>query len=304
MLTPREFFTSEQMVGVYAQARHPLLHRYWLEELVETFSPVAPTMTTVEGAVGVGKTTYATMVMLRLLYELAECASPQATLGIAGNAPLHVAVISSVRRDALGPIRRALELSPYFEKLGHSARDRDRIKLPQNVNIISGESDASVIGLNLVGLVVDDVNHMMGAGPDSVVSMVRRLWARGRRRPDLVTAIGEIERGRRALTLPRAVIVGVPVPGGGPLRALRKALPGQRELSGLSPWVVNSKMFNPQKFDVLVSREGQHRVFPPGAAVPVPGVDDQLIQVPLDYLPEFQQDTAGAVRDIAGIGVW
>jgi len=185
MMTPRQFFENQAMVGHLATELRP----QHLDALDGIFSPVSPVLATINGAPATGKTLLLVASTLRLVYEFLQFpTSPHYALGLPDNTPVHVLVSASVM-DCMRPL---LEEIPFFRSKcsTRGTRNQCRIRFPLGLSAMVMNDGSSGIGLNIIGMALDDVD--LNLDMTWLGSHVMRVRARMRQTPDLIQAIGSL----------------------------------------------------------------------------------------------------------------
>lgn len=189
MMPPRPFFECRLMVGHLVDSLRPLG-----DVLDDLFSPVTPVLTTIDGRRASGKTILSTAAVLRLVYEVTQFpTSPQEALGLPAGAPLALLVSDNVLAGVEGIVRRAAFFKDRYSVRGTTLR------FPGGLDVFredfQGRGHGQSLGLNPVGLVIDDVDNIDGGvNLTWLGSYISRIRSR-RGEPDLIQAVGSLSKG-------------------------------------------------------------------------------------------------------------
>jgi len=274
------------------------------------------------GGIGVGKTFTATVCIMRVLYELLCLKNPQTTLGLSPGSPLYIAPISKTkelaRRVAFGQIAGKLNLSPFFR--GKFIETKEEVRFPdKGIYIIGGTSNnAHILGMDVIAGLVDEGNFM-GRGKMSTMSddeaydkaeviyngLVSRIQSRFSKHGvrGFVFLVSS-KRGAEDFTERR-------------IRAAQESLSKPPKTEGeietymqslgvfvrdYSAWDVAPDSYADQKWHTLAfnPETGRSRVIDKDAKL-TRGEDG--IDFPNDFLPDFERDPIGSLRDKAGVSV-
>lgn len=153
------------------------LYPYWKRKLIQHSMSGSPEII-LTGSIGTGKSTAAYVYFIRKLYELSCYDNPQSLFGLSERSHIFFVYLSITHRHALlsgfGEIRDMIDTIPYFEK--NFKRD-DKIdsvlRFPNNISIIPGTDNLSVISLNLFGCIQDEADFKR-KGPSGKVGDVER----------------------------------------------------------------------------------------------------------------------------------
>lgn len=276
------------------------------------------------GGIGVGKTFTATVCIMRVLYELLCLRDPQVTLGLSPGSPLYIAPISRTkelaRRVAFGQIAGKLNLSPFFR--GKFIETKEEIRFPgKGIFIIGGTSNNNhILGMDVIAGMVDEGNFM-GKGKMTTMSddeaydkaeiiyngLVARIQSRFSRHgvKGFVFLVSS-KRGAEDFTERR-------------IKAAQEAgdkVPDSEDAEGMeaytqslgvfvrdySAWDVAPGAYADQKWYTLAynPETGRSRIAPHKSELKR---GEEAIDFPNDFLPDFQRDPIGSLRDKAGVSV-
>jgi len=267
------------------------------------------------GALGVGKTYIATTALSYVLYQMSCLKDPQRAYGIAPGSHIYMAMLSVTERVA-----RRVPINELLGKITHSRYFKEKfpskaapslleIRFPNQIMIVAGSTGSSaMIGLNVFSGFIDEVSFL-GTAKD--VDRMGRL---------IVTDRGEViyksivrrmkSRFQKIGRLPGLMILASSKER--PTAFIEKRIEQAREekdphffVRDRATWQVKpAGDFTDETFKVAVGNEKHHSRILDGSR------DDeekkyldlglQVIEVPLEYKPDFERDLEGSLRDIAG----
>jgi len=305
----REWLSNDYFLGSLSRKIYPKLK----DDLVELFEGdyFLGIMT---GAIGTGKSTWGSIVLIRLLYELSCLNNPQASLSLTEDSVISLINISVTvklaKKVIFGPIVNILKESPYFKEQFPGHVTGSEIRFPNNIWLAPAtSSDTSVLGLNVYGGIVDEGNfievvskqqyaalrktHKLYSHVDALFdAIVRRMKSRYMRKGGKVSGKLLILSSKKT----RNDFI---------YRLLREF----KDDEGIfcrdySLWDTKPQIFeDDDTFPVLVGNEiVQSRVIDEDTAKDFKDRTDVfVIRVPETLRRDFERDTDGALRDIAGI---
>lgn len=306
-----EFLDDPYYLGETTKTLYPRLRK----DLIDLFSGTPYREAIFSGSIGWGKTTGATIIVCRMLYELSCLRSPQLAFGLAPGSEMTIALISKnkglARKVLLRGVKARLMLSPYFKEQFEFKSLKWEIRFPHNIMIATaGVFSDQVLGLNVFGAVMDEVNFM-GSKMDSIAG----------KKLDLATSV-YTKLVRRIKS--RYMTAGGDLPG--MLAIVSSAgykgsfTDTRREEEKESPdvffrdyaiWNMKpSSTYSGERFHVLVgSGKINSRIVSKEEAEDfskkwLEEFDCKLIEVPIEYWEDFNgKDIEGAIRDLAGLSV-
>jgi hypothetical protein len=181
--SPKEFFTSEQLIGPSAKNLYPK----WLDELCIVCNPKNEiTEWIITGPIGGGKTTVAAHAIAYKLYYLSCLVNPQEYYGLM---PGHNIVIGlynifkyKVRSTSYHILEEIVTRSPYFQKIfKRNPKHTTTLEFPNNIGVMTGSNDLQILGENLFMLLLDEANFMK-RGNDPEESQAYKVYAAAIRR--------------------------------------------------------------------------------------------------------------------------
>lgn len=265
------------------------------------------------GAIGWGKTHFATIGLLRYVYELSCLRNPQASLGLSQDALIHFTVISAKKELAVKAIYekigQMLVLSPYFKREFRAEMTRDEIRFPKNIRIApAATTNNAVLGLNVIGGILDESAFFGGVTEKERQNMrrygyvdkaeviytllLRRMESRYRQRG------GKLPGTLFLVSSKRTVDDFIE-------RRIREARGDANVfLREYSQWDVRPDRYGAKHFWVLVGNEQLHSRILSDKDDPAQYRDlenVQLLDVPDEFKSSFEKDLENSIREIAGV---
>ena len=161
LISVEEWINSEYYCGTAAKELYPKLREDFIELMSGDYIEAIMT-----GAWGYGKTYYAALVVLRLVYELSVLRNPQKSLNLATGTTIYFICLSLTKmltkEVSFDDIRKILYSSEYFMREFKPVRDVfDKIEFPKNISItIKPCHDDSILGLAVLGILWDESNFL------------------------------------------------------------------------------------------------------------------------------------------------
>lgn len=274
-----------------------------LEELQAIFGPEYTTgqlanvsEALITGAIGIGKTTIASIVLSYLVCCTLCLKDPQGYYDLIKGSTIAFMMMSTKRTQALQVIfsdtKARIDNSKWFrERYPRDDNFKNILSWPQkNVVIIPGDSlETTFEGYNILGGVMDEIDsHKKTEAKDYAESGYSTISAR-------ITS----RFGKRGFL----VLIGqTKTEGGFAMRRMEefRARPHDRYACKMTIW----ESFGKAKFsgpvfyyDILRSKIVHADEFERAQMT----VSSQLIEVPIEYLDDFDKDPDKALRDLAGI---
>lgn len=164
-----KWITDPYYVGPDAENIYP----FWREEIIRIFnSPIKINQVVLTGAIGIGKTTAATLAIIRKIYELSCYEHIAALFNLFGVSRIAFAYLSVTREQAMNTgfslLLEWFDSIPYFkEKFKRKDKLDSMIIWPQERLLITFGSVANhFIGMNLFGSILDEANYFSGRKKD------------------------------------------------------------------------------------------------------------------------------------------
>jgi len=299
------FLLDPYYLGIVGKTLFPA----WLDDLIELFSGEYHEAI-IGGAIGTGKSTFAHVAVIRMLYEASCLANPQASYGIMDGTPICFANVGVSKTNAekvvYEGIASKLRLSEYFMNVYRPVNaSKKEILFLDNIQITPGSStESGIIGMNIFGGIMDESNFMddrakKGTKQNIALNMYAAIQRRMKSRfmqqgklPGILMLISS-KRTQDDFTEQR----------------IRGAI-GDKHVfvRDYSQWGTRKRsVFSPRSFKVLIGNDRlQSKIIKDDKEIEEiksKSYDDEvhIIDVPEDYRLDFENDLTGAIRDIAGI---
>jgi hypothetical protein len=302
----RQFISDPYYLGETCQDFYPELLPDMEELFAGGYSEVILT-----GSIGWGKTFFASIAVCRMLYEISCLRNPHRSFGIAAKTNLAVVALSISESLAIKVIfeniATKLTASPYFQEYYPYEDTKKEMRFPNNVWVAARAStDNSALGLNVFGAIIDEGNFMAPAKKGSGGSRFGKkdqaelLYDKLKRRMK--------SRFQRNGRLPGMMIVVSSKNTGEDFT--RKIVEDQKDdpdvfVRDYALWDVKSDRYSKKKFKVLVGNENvPSKILLPEEVIEIQDNLQEgmhIIDVPVDFRPDFENDIEGSIRDIAGV---
>lgn len=167
----RQWINSEY----YASRDIHNLYPFWKEKMIEIFErpdDEKVNQVILTGAIGIGKTTFAALLILRRLYELSCYENVRALFNLMGTSRIAFAYLSVTKTQAensgFSMLKDLIDETPYFKDNFPRRHGLDSmVVFPQeNLFVTFGSVLNHFIGLNLIGTVLDEANFFEGRQVD------------------------------------------------------------------------------------------------------------------------------------------
>lgn len=298
-----EFLENDYYLGkVYNNGKN--IYPYWRNFLHNFFhdNPDKAFEVALTGAIGVGKTTIASIALTYLIYKTLCLKDPQKFYGLSANSPIVFVVMNLTLELAYSGlyslIVEAIKLSPWFcERVDIRGKYEFSITFPKNVALMAGSQTTHTIGKNVLGAVLDEVNFSNApkGSKNSVMDMYRNIRRRLESR--------FLKQGRMPGILMMVSSKNTELDF---LEQYIQSIKHQK-----TTWVVDEPVYNikppetyvGEKFKVAVGDKTKESYL-------IKDTDDideilsrgyRIIEVPIEYRVAFEQDINDALKDIAGI---
>ena len=306
---PLTFLLDDYYLGDVGQGMWPTLRDDFVELFEGGYSTAILT-----GAIGVGKTFFATCGLAYILYQISCLAEPQRAYGMAPGTGLAIAVISATRdaarRVPLTELHNKLSMIPYFKEKCpfKTALTMYEIRFPtKKITVVAGSRSGSAIGTNVFGGFLDEMAFFGSKkGHDASGRVVEVDRAEG-----IVKAIVRRMKSRfqRSGRLPGVMFLASSKEK--PIAFIEHMVEEARQIQDPSvfirdhtTWDVQPKEnFSGEFFQIAVGNESVRSKMDPSQEDKewYEGAGLRIIDVPQEYKPDFESDLEGALRDIAGI---
>lgn len=271
------------------------------------------------GSIGWGKTTFLSIAICRMLYELSCLRNPQVAYQLSPGSELVIAVISKnlhlARTVMKSSVEDKLGLSPYFSENFKPRVGRDVTKFPSGIMFTIGSCNSErILGMNVIGGALDEANFMASKG-----EVIKSTGKKGKTVAQFDLAektYASICRRiksrflRAAPDLPGAMILASSAATIGSFtdRKLKASKDDPTVFSrDYATWEVKpASTFCGETFPVVVGSGAiRSKILDNETASRRQFFIDQgceVINVPVEYTEDFERDLENAIRDIAGIG--
>ena len=293
------FINDPQYVGsIYKDSVYP----YWVERLKQIYpnplySPYIEVCVT--GAIGIGKSTISILGSLYDLYRVTLLKDPHKKFKLIPTTPIVVTLITATM-DLAGAVLAdqlidVIGSSPYFRsKLLPGKGDRiDEDMFPHHVGIAYGSRMRHSLGKAVIGAIIDEANFQNAVADQAVQnynSIRRRMFSR------FMTKGGEVPC--------RMWVVSSRNEGTSFLESHIDAERGNPKVAIYEPsiWEVQAHkgIYSGATFPVFIGSDVEQ----PKIITSDKEMDDyqgRVIQVPVEYRKDFENNLPGALQDLAGV---
>ena len=318
----------------YFGPNRALIYPYWEKELRIVLSEDSEISEWVEtGPIGGGKTYAAVHAQIFKLVRLSCLRNPHRYYKLDSGVPIVFSLfnVTMHRADlsAFTQLKSIVNTAQYFRdnfpvdrrRVINDAADDDfkyAIKLPNNIKFILGSDPDSAISANVIGGILDEINyketksHKNTEGYTGSIAfqlyanVQKRITSRfekeGRKRPGILCNVSSrkstmdfLEEHIKKLELNDQVCRCDSVPhtcGGKPARITADAIYRMKP----------ADQFSKETFRVMIGTQFiDPKILQPGEA---PHEECYVEDVPINFLPEFERDIDGSIRDICGIATY
>jgi len=278
IVNTKTFFTNTDYLGKAGADLYPKL----LDDLIELFDGDY-TEVILSGAQGWGKLFIANLIMCRVLYEVSCLKNPQHAYGLAENSTLSFPIITDI--PVFNRLKELLNTSPYFRDKFPFTAYPEEIELPNNIWL----GIASEFGRNIFAAIIDTTTDIQREKDCNLIAArMKSRFMKDGKLPGLLITIAQAnsqsnfmkERIEKAKNDPKIFVMDY------------------------AEWEVKPKGFyGDKKFWVSVGAENQ----PPkiiknkieAESARKKGIE--VIEVPLEFLTDFERDVNSSLRDLAGV---
>lgn len=267
------------------------------------------------GGIGVAKSTIALYTTAYQLYLLSLHDNPHAMFGLDPASEI-LFVMQNIKESLAKAVdysrfRAMIEGSPYFaERFPFRSDLRDELHFPKRVIVkpVAG-TDTAAIGQNVFGGIIDEVNFMAvvekskksddGGTYDQAKALYNSI---ARRRESRFMTLGGALPGRLCIVSSRKY------PGQFTDVLEEMRLKQLKETGRTSIYLYDKRLweihppgkFGDERFRVFVGDTSRKPRIMTDDEKAAPGDDALIVNVPLEYKPQFEADILNAIRDIAG----
>lgn len=288
------------------------LYKVHFQDLQELFDNGGYIEAIWTGAIGTGKSFCASIGMCRVLYELSCLHDPHGAYHIAHNTPIDLVCFSVTEelatKVAFDYIIEKLQASPYFTEKFPFRKGKQEFQFPNKIRIAArATTDTSALGMNVIAAFLDEGNFLPKPGKAARIagekdqaskiynSLKRRMKSRFARRGKLPGMMFVVSSKRRTEDFTSKLI--------------EKASHSRDVfVRDYSLWEVKPEDYPKERFWVFVGNETI-----PSRILETPSEIEEyrgicaaqenctLIDVPVNFRPDFEADLEESIRDIAGI---
>ena len=287
---------------------YPKIREALVEATTGDYDEVVPT-----GGIGWGKSFFADLLVCYNVYLVSCLRDPQRVYGLAANSPI-VFVQQSLTEDLARKVlyehvSAILRRSPYFlQAFPFDRRIKNELVFPANVRVqpISGKAS---ISQNVIGGIIDETNFMaviaksLRAAGGGVFDQAEVNYNAIRKRQKSRF----LQRGR----LPGQLILPTSKRYDDDFteRKIAEARREKAETGKTSILVVDyptwethpASRYSGKTFRVFAgSGTRSSKILTDDEVVPIDLATEHVVNVPIEFRPEFERDLDGALRDIAG----
>ena len=298
-----EFLENDYYLGkVYNNGKN--IYPYWRDFLHRFFhdNPYKAFEVALTGAIGVGKTTIASIALIYVIYKTLCLKDPQKFYGLSANSPIVFVVMNLTMELAYSGlyslIVEAIKLSPWFcERVDIRGKYEFSISFPKNVALMAGSQTTHTIGKNVLGAVLDEINFSNApkGSKNSVMDMYRNIRRRLESR--------FLKQGRMPGILMMVSSKNTE------LDFLEQHIQSIKHQK--TTWVVDEPVYNIKPPETYIGERFYVAVGDKTKESQIVSESDnieelekrgyRIISVPVEYRVAFEQDINDALKDIAGI---
>ena len=312
-VTIHDFMHNRKYLGnaLYDPEGRFTVFPYWEKKLEEIF----PTNTTTQyntliftGAIGLGKSTIAVICLLYLLYRLLCLKDPYLYYGLQPIDKISISLINitieNAKGVALDKMNQMILASEWFLAHGEMRGTTNLEYVPnKHIEIIAASSNNQVIGRALFANFTDEVNF-------GLTNDVEKLK---KKQKQLISQVDARMRSRflRGTYLPTLNIIASSKNSDQSfledyINSKKKNESTTTLIVDEPQWVVDSRKDSPEHFFVAVgnkflSNELLPKDAPPAMINAYRNKGYTMLEVPIGYYENFQDNIDGALTDIAGI---
>ncbi len=306
------FLRDDYFLGESGKNLYPIL----MDDMIELFDgDYSEAILT--GSLGWGKTYFASLATLYIVYQMSCLRHPQTVYGIDEGSYISLSMISinekTARRAVFSELVAKLERSPYFqEKFPYKKYWIEVRFIRKPIMIVAGSTQSNaILSLNIFGGIMDEANFM---------GQVKTIKRRGSHVRFVGTDRAEVIYNAIIRRMKSRFMRGGKVPGILFLPSSKDVVSSfteQRILESkddptifvrdYNTWMIKRKHFmNSPMFKVLVGNERLNsRILNPGEEVEYEDIEGvKIIDVPEDYRKDFERNLEDAIREIAGESIF
>lgn len=248
------------------------------------------------GAIGIGKTTLASIALPYMCHWVLCLRNPQTFFGLLPGSRIAFMQMSTsedqAREVLFGDIFARITYSPWFKKYPHDPKFKNQIRFPKDIWIVPGDSaETTFEGYNILGGVIDEMDsHRVTPKKDyaeeGYTTISNRITSRFQDR-GLLILIGQMKKA-----------TGFAARKYEELRKDEKAHVVRMAIWESFGW---ERWTNPDGTRQSFWFDKMRRTIVPDLVLPMVEDKSSLMEIPLVYRKDFANDPVKALRDQAGI---
>lgn len=312
-----EFLDGKEFLGstditLWPEVRKAIIdiNKFWWKGPTEAYHEAL-----LMGSTSSGKSEIAKITTLFHLYLLSCIDNPQALYGLPSTTSIVFAILAAkphvTKKVLYAPMRLLVETMPYFQKHLRPNRlvESEMIFEEQNIRVVPGGSDAdSILGEAIIGGIIDEINFM-----NIVLKSKRAEVTTGRAGvfDQAATIHGAMTRRKKGRFTYGGPLIGVVCTSSstrykGDFTDKRKQQVTKHRERGVYVYdkpqyeVWPEDRYCGEKFRLLVGNDiiSDTRILTETDQV---AEGSWVLEIPIEYLSEFQRDPHSALRDVCGI---
>lgn len=268
------------------------------------------------GSIGSGKSFSASILICYVLYQLSCLRDVHATLKLGKGSDISIAGISVNEQLAIRVVYENIAVkiaqSPYFKEEFKFEETKKELRFPNNIQVVAlSTTDTAALGLNILALFMDEGNFY------EAIQRGRAAQMKYGDRDKARVLYDQMTRRMKSRFLGKGKIPSISCLVSSK-RTKDDFISKRISESTKDPylyvmdynlWGLIPERFNKERFHVLVGNETMpSKIIPPSEldimkSKIIDGNDDSLfiVDVPTDFITDFENDVDGSLRDIAGI---
>lgn len=334
-IVPIETWLNEEF---YSGPSSRQLYPYWKAAIIKVFtSPVRINEVIITGSIGTGKSTVAIYMIAYKLYELSCYFPPQALYNLMNNSKILFAYFN-ITKDLAGQVgfsqlRDLIDTIPYFQNIfKRNEKINSILEWPQSrIYMKPASSSNDVLGMNLISFFVDEANFFKGDGASKAGTSINDVQSKARVLYNSVRTRGKSRFVVNNEDFTFNVLVSSSMYESSFTEERIKESAGDKNVMVFDAkiWEVkNVDTYSKERFVVFSGNElidpticksvadinyiRQHYKLPLSAAkTPNKAISDiedydirkRFIEVPMNFIKEFEGNIIQALQDIAGVPV-
>jgi hypothetical protein len=287
----------------------------WKSDLIELFESNQYDEAVIVGSIGSGKTTFAHLAVIRMLYEASCLKNPQASYGLSKGSTIGFCNISTskdtARRVVFEGLMSKINESPYFKyEFAPKKTLKEEVLFPKGLGLIAGSStETSIIGMNIFGGILDEGNFMTRVLNRQQAEASQARWGHFTQAGRLYDTIKRRMKSRfqKKGKLPGILIVASSKTTQDSfteqlIRQGKAEKNNRMFVRDRAIIDVKKDFFSDKTFKVLVGNEKfRSKILEPDEDMSIYGDDPTVVEIPDDLRQDFISDIDAALRDLAGV---